>query len=66
MPLKQGSDRDAISSNIKTEMAEGKPRKQAIAIALDMARRSEGKSGLKRKVKAWAKRQKQSKNGTEY
>jgi len=37
MPLKRGSSRDAISANIKTEMAAGKPQKQAIAIALSVA-----------------------------
>jgi len=40
MPLKSGSSRKTISSNIKTEIAHGKPQKQAVAIALDVARRS--------------------------
>lgn len=38
MPLKPG--KKAIGSNIKKEIASGKPKKQAIAIALDVARRS--------------------------
>jgi len=40
VPLERGSSRAAISYNIRTELAAGKPRKQAIAIALDVARRS--------------------------
>jgi hypothetical protein len=38
MPLLKG--RKNIGKNIKTEIAHGKPRKQAIAIALSVARRS--------------------------
>jgi len=37
MPLKRGSSPKTISGNIKTEMHAGKPRKQAIAIALNKA-----------------------------
>lgn len=37
MPLVKGSSRRAISTNIKKEVAAGKPRKQAIAIALHKA-----------------------------
>jgi hypothetical protein len=43
MPLKRGAGKKTISSNIKTEMAAGKPQKQAVAIALDVARRSKKK-----------------------
>ena len=37
MPLKKGSSKKVVSDNIRTEMAAGKPQKQAIAIALRAA-----------------------------
>ena len=40
MPLVKSASKKAISQNIKTEMAAGKPQKQAVAIALDTARRA--------------------------
>jgi len=40
MPLVKGHSRKAISKNIRTEIRAGKPRKQAIAIAMDTARRA--------------------------
>jgi hypothetical protein len=40
MPLKSGSSRSVVSSNIRTEMAAGKGQKQAIAIALSKAGKS--------------------------
>lgn len=40
MPLIHGKSRKAVSTNIKREMAAGKPQRQAVAIALNAARRS--------------------------
>jgi len=37
MPLRKGSSRTVIGANIRTELKAGKPRKQAVAIALRMA-----------------------------
>jgi hypothetical protein len=44
MPLKKGSSRAAVSANIKTEIAAGRPQKQAVAIALSEARRSKART----------------------
>lgn len=40
MPLVKGSSKEAVSENIKTEKEAGKPQKQAVAIALNVARKS--------------------------
>ena len=45
MPLEGGSSRAAVSRNISRLRHEGKPQKQSIAIALDVARR--GKKRVK-------------------
>jgi len=44
MPLKQGYSRKTISQNIRAERRAGKPRKQAIAIALSTARKAKARS----------------------
>jgi hypothetical protein len=43
MPLKKGYSSKTISENIRTEMRAGRPQKQAIAIAMDLARKSKKK-----------------------
>ena len=50
MPLQPGSSRPAISSNIKTEVAAGKPPKQAVAIALSNADRYKKKMKIKKRT----------------
>ena len=44
MPLKRGRSRKVIASNIKTEMAAGKPQKQAVAIAMRKAGKAKPKN----------------------
>ena len=43
MPLKAGSSKKTISSNIRTEMASGKSQRQSIAIAMSKAGKSKKK-----------------------
>lgn len=50
MPLKKGKSKATVSQNVKTEMAAGKPQKQAVAIALNTARGKKARS--KRLAKA--------------
>lgn len=49
MPLKKGKSQKVVSANIRTEIAHGKPQRQAVAIALDTARRSGAKIPRKKK-----------------
>jgi hypothetical protein len=48
MPLKKGTSRKAFSENVKTEVAAGKPVKQAVAIAYSVKR----SAGKKRKPRS--------------
>ena len=43
MPLQKGKSKQAISANIKTEMAAGRPQRQAEAIAFSVAGLSKNK-----------------------
>ena len=45
MPLKEGSSQKIISENIRTEIAAGKPKTQAIAIALSKANKPKYAAG---------------------
>lgn len=51
MPLNKGKSREAVKQNIKTEMKHGKPQKQAVAIALNEARKHGAKMPMKGKKK---------------
>ncbi|MCL1892159.1 MAG: hypothetical protein FWF97_02625 [Alphaproteobacteria bacterium] len=50
MPLVKGCSRKAISENIRTEVKQGRPHRQAVAIALSVADKNSYKcAGKKRK-----------------
>lgn len=55
MPLKKGYSRSSIGKNIKMEEKAGRPKKQAIAIALNVAREAAMKAGKPGKAPKRAK-----------
>jgi len=44
MPLRRGKSRKAISQNIRTLKKEGRPQKQAVAIAMSKAKKPRRKT----------------------
>lgn len=49
MPLKRGKSKEVISENIREMVESGHPQDQAVAAALDMARKSGAKIPRKKK-----------------
>lgn len=56
MPLTKGYSRKSIGKNIKAEEKAGRPHKQAIAIALSVARKAAMKAGKPGKAPKKAKK----------
>ena len=63
MPLKKGYSRDTIGKNIKMEEKAGRPKKQAVAIALNVAREAAMKAGKHSKAPKPVPKKKMTKKG---
>jgi len=48
MPLKKGYSKGSISANIRTEIKHGRSQRQAVAIALNVARKAKRRNRRKR------------------
>lgn len=48
MPLKQGYSNRSVSANVKAEMKAGKKQPQAVAIALNVAKKAKAKASKKK------------------
>lgn len=46
MPLKKGYSKESVSENIRREMHKGMPQRQAVAIAMDVARKTKRKARI--------------------
>jgi hypothetical protein len=55
MPLLKGSSKKTIGANIRTEIAAGKPQRQAVAIALNTAGKTKKKPASRAQQKATRK-----------
>lgn len=51
MPLNKSPSKKALSENLKKELKAGKPKKQALAIALETQRKAKGGAAAKPKSK---------------
>ncbi len=47
MPLDKSGSKKSVGKNIKIELSAGKPKKQAVAIALNVKRKASGKKKKK-------------------